>query len=101
MPSVSRPSVPACQRPGPLGRQGLKGYPRAATREGPRMADIGFVGLGKMGGSMVARLRRAGHRVFVFDQSRERAEAVAKETGAGVVASLDGFAQGLAAPRAV
>jgi len=31
--------------------------------------EIGFVGLGKMGGNMAERLRRAGHTVIGFDQS--------------------------------
>ena len=34
--------------------------------------QIGFVGLGKMGGNMVERLARDGHQVVVFDTARER-----------------------------
>ena len=33
--------------------------------------DIGFIGLGKMGAPMARRLVEAGHRLVVFDTSRE------------------------------
>ena len=65
------------------------------------MADLGFVGLGKMGGNMVTRLRRAGHRVVVQDVSVDRAKQVAGETGATAAASLADLVKQLAAPRAV
>lgn len=48
--------------------------------------ELGFVGLGRMGGPMVARLLAAGHRVTVFDThagARGRAEAA----GAAVAGS--------------
>ena len=35
------------------------------------MANIGFIGLGNMGGPMAANLVRAGHSVSVFDLSKE------------------------------
>lgn len=44
------------------------------------MADVGFVGVGKMGGHMARRLLDAGHRLSVFDPS---AEAVAALVAAG------------------
>jgi 3-hydroxyisobutyrate dehydrogenase len=44
------------------------------------MAEIGFIGLGNMGGPMAANLIKAGHRLKVFDLSQE---AVAKLAGAG------------------
>ncbi|MFP5267881.1 MAG: NAD(P)-binding domain-containing protein, partial [Acidobacteriota bacterium] len=31
--------------------------------------ELGLIGLGKMGGNMAERLRRAGHRVVGFDFS--------------------------------
>jgi 6-phosphogluconate dehydrogenase len=65
------------------------------------MAEIGFVGLGKMGGNMVTRLRRAGHRVAVSDVSADRVREVAQETGAVATASLAELVQCLAPPRAV
>ena len=68
-------------------------------REGAEM-DIGFVGLGKMGMNMTARLRRAGHRVVVYDRA---AELVAKAGREGCVdaSSLADLVGKLAAPRTV
>src|SRR4051812_37615077 len=48
---------------------------------------VGFVGLGKMGTGMVRSLLRAGHQVSVYNRTRERAEALAKE-GAQAVGSV-------------
>jgi 3-hydroxyisobutyrate dehydrogenase len=45
------------------------------------MADIGFIGLGNMGGPMAANLIKAGHSLKVFDLSQA---ALAKLAGAGV-----------------
>ena len=63
--------------------------------------QIGFVGLGRMGGNMVARIHRdSGHRVVAFDPdagARERAAA----HGAAPAASLDELVAQLDAPRAV
>jgi len=54
--------------------------------------DIGFIGLGEMGGAMVANLLKAGHRVRVWNRSAERARPLA-DAGAQVVASAaDAFA---------
>jgi 3-hydroxyisobutyrate dehydrogenase len=50
------------------------------------MARIGFVGLGNMGGPMVANLVKAGHQVIAFDLV-EAALARAKQGGAAVAAS--------------
>jgi 3-hydroxyisobutyrate dehydrogenase-like beta-hydroxyacid dehydrogenase len=38
------------------------------------MAELGFVGLGTMGGGVVRRLLAAGHAVTVWNRTRERAE---------------------------
>jgi 6-phosphogluconate dehydrogenase len=65
------------------------------------MAEIGFVGLGKMGGNMVTRLRQRGHRVVVQDVSPERARQLAEQTGAQATVSLAELVQALAPPRAV
>ena len=46
------------------------------------MAEIGFVGLGRMGGNMALRLMKRGHRVVGFDLS---AEAVKARVHEGVV----------------
>ena len=62
--------------------------------------QIGFVGLGKMGGNMVHRLREHGHDVVAFDPS-EQARAAAAELGAVAVTSLDDLVARLQAPRGV
>ncbi len=43
--------------------------------------EVGLVGLGAMGGGMAASLRRAGHRVHVFDVRTDVARAFAAEGG--------------------
>ncbi|OBH83841.1 MULTISPECIES: NAD(P)-dependent oxidoreductase [unclassified Mycobacterium] len=50
--------------------------------------DIGFIGLGNMGGGMAANLLKAGHRVTVYNRSPEKAEALvqAGASAAGTVA---------------
>ena len=52
------------------------------------MADIGFIGLGNMGGPMAANLAKAGHAVSAFDISAEVVERAceAGATAAGTVA---------------
>ncbi|MDH3738678.1 MAG: 3-hydroxyisobutyrate dehydrogenase [Alphaproteobacteria bacterium] len=50
------------------------------------MATIGFIGLGNMGGPMVANLIEAGHSVAAFDLVPE---AVARATEAGATAAAD------------
>jgi len=41
--------------------------------------NIGYVGLGKMGSGIARNLLRAGHRVIVYNRSREKAETVAND----------------------
>ncbi|GIG58002.1 6-phosphogluconate dehydrogenase [Longispora fulva] len=53
--------------------------------------QLGLVGLGKMGGNMRERLRRAGHEVVGYDRNPEVSD----------VASLREMVEKLAAPRAV
>ena len=53
--------------------------------------DIGLVGLGKMGGNMRERLRRAGHTVVGFDRDQEVSDA----------ASLEAMVKQLPIPRVV
>jgi 6-phosphogluconate dehydrogenase len=65
------------------------------------MAQIGFVGLGRMGGNMVARIKRdSDHDVVAFDPSKE-ARAKAKEAGARPATSLADLVKKLDAPRTV
>src|ERR1700686_5370160 len=49
--------------------------------------DVGFIGLGKRGGGIARSLLRAGHRVTVYNRTRERAEALRKD-GAAVATSV-------------
>ncbi len=44
--------------------------------------DAGFVGLGAMGRGMAASLLKAGHRVAVWNRTRSRAEALARDGAA-------------------
>jgi 6-phosphogluconate dehydrogenase len=53
--------------------------------------QLGLVGLGKMGGNMAERIRRAGHEVVGYDRSSSSRN----------VTSLEGLVQALEAPRAV
>ena len=61
---------------------------------------IGFVGLGKMGGNMVRRLREKGHSVIAFDPGREAREE-AQRIGAEVAVSLQELVEKLDQPRSV
>jgi 6-phosphogluconate dehydrogenase len=62
--------------------------------------QLGMIGLGRMGASMVVRLERAGHTCVVFDMSPKAVEASVKQ-GATGASSLEDFVQKLAKPRAV
>jgi 6-phosphogluconate dehydrogenase len=60
--------------------------------------ELAMIGLGKMGGNMVARLLKGGHRVVAFDVSSEAVKK-AGETGAEGVNSLEDAVKKLKAPR--
>ena len=62
--------------------------------------ELGFVGLGRMGGTMVTRLVRGGHRVVAYESS-PGAASLAKANGAELAASLHDLPKALRAPRAV
>ncbi|HEV8586491.1 MAG TPA: decarboxylating 6-phosphogluconate dehydrogenase [Methylomirabilota bacterium] len=62
--------------------------------------ELGFVGLGRMGGNMVTRLARGGHRIVAFDPSADAVKR-ARDNGADVVASLAELPKALKPPRAV
>jgi 6-phosphogluconate dehydrogenase len=62
--------------------------------------DVGFVGLGRMGGNMVIRLVRGGHRVIGYDAAAAARQAVAA-SGAGTVGSLSALVESLRPPRVV
>ena len=63
--------------------------------------QIGFVGLGKMGGNMVARIKRdSDHDVVAFDFDEKAVKAAAKKGAVGVK-SLRELVKNLEAPRMV
>jgi 6-phosphogluconate dehydrogenase len=62
--------------------------------------EIGFVGLGRMGGGMVGRLARGGHRVVGYDPS-PAARSAAEGAGARGAPSLKALVDSLTAPRTV
>ena len=63
--------------------------------------QIGFVGLGRMGGNMVHRIHRdSDHTVVAFDPNPDAVKAAA-EHGATGAASLEEMVQKLTAPRTV
>jgi 6-phosphogluconate dehydrogenase len=63
-------------------------------------AQLGFVGLGRMGLNMVTRLTRSGYQVVAFDHSPDP-RARAAQAGAEVTDSLEGLVAALQPPRAV
>ncbi|MBW8785329.1 MAG: decarboxylating 6-phosphogluconate dehydrogenase [Novosphingobium sp.] len=63
--------------------------------------EVGFVGLGRMGGNMVRRLARSGHRCHMFSLDAAERAALAEETGAVPCDSLEALAAGLTAPRII
>ena len=62
--------------------------------------QLGVVGLGRMGGNIARRLKRAGHEIVVFDVSED---AVKKLAGEGMTgsSSLDDLREKLTAPRSI
>ena len=62
--------------------------------------QLGMIGLGRMGGSMVRRLLRDGHACVVFDSQPASVTTLAHH-GATGSSSLDEFAKNLDTPRAV
>jgi 6-phosphogluconate dehydrogenase len=63
--------------------------------------EIGAIGLGRMGGNIVRRSMKAGHRCVVFDANPKPREDLAKE-GAVAVRSLEDVVETLAKkPRAI
>src|SRR5690349_24868623 len=62
--------------------------------------QLGMIGLGRMGGNIVRRLMRAGHRCVVFDKSTDAVRGLADE-GAAASRDLADFVRQLEKPRAV
>ncbi|MDX1380193.1 MAG: decarboxylating 6-phosphogluconate dehydrogenase [Xanthomonadales bacterium] len=63
--------------------------------------QIGLIGLGKMGGNMARRLRRAGIGVVGYDRDPAVAAALREECGMQPAESVPALVRGLAAPRIV
>jgi 3-hydroxyisobutyrate dehydrogenase-like beta-hydroxyacid dehydrogenase len=55
--------------------------------------NVGFIGLGHMGQAMARNLLKAGHRVFVYNRTRSRAEEL-RDEGAEVADSPAGACKG-------
>jgi 6-phosphogluconate dehydrogenase len=64
------------------------------------MAELGMVGLGRMGANIVRRLMRDGHRCVVYDVNAEAVNTLAGE-GAEPTDSVADLASKLSQPRAV
>jgi 6-phosphogluconate dehydrogenase len=62
--------------------------------------ELGMIGLGRMGASMVLRLQRAGHRCVVYDMSAQAVDAAVKQGAVGT-RSLEEFVKTLQKPRAI
>jgi 6-phosphogluconate dehydrogenase len=62
--------------------------------------DIGIIGLGRMGGNIVRRLLRGGHRCVVFNRSPEPVQRVVEEGAVGAADYAD-LVRRLPKPRAV
>ena len=54
---------------------------------------VGFVGIGIMGRPMAHNLMEAGHELVLYNRTRQKAEELAKESGAGVADSLKEVAE--------
>ena len=66
------------------------------------MTQIGFVGLGRMGGNMVARIKRdSDHDVVAFDRDAETVQRIGDATSAHGANSLKDLVGKLSAPRMV
>jgi 6-phosphogluconate dehydrogenase len=62
--------------------------------------ELGMIGLGRMGASMVLRLEKAGHRCVVFDMSQKAVEASVAQ-GAMGASSLEDLVKKMQKPRAI
>jgi len=62
-------------------------HPEAGTARNHKVMNIGFIGLGQMGGGMAANLLKAGHRVTVFNRTPAKTEALIAQ-GATLATSI-------------
>lgn len=64
--------------------------------------EIGIIGLGKMGANIARRLARTGHTVIVYNRTKEKADALAKEErNIAAARTIEEMAKKLSQPRAV
>jgi 2-hydroxy-3-oxopropionate reductase len=47
--------------------------------------NVGFIALGRMGAGIVRRLLHAGHRVTVYNRTRDKADALRRNGGQPVL----------------
>ncbi len=62
--------------------------------------ELGMIGLGRMGGNMVQRLLKGGHRIVAYDSSMEAVQAVVEKGAIGATSISDLVAK-LTSPRSV
>ena len=62
--------------------------------------ELGMIGLGRMGGNMVQRLLKGGHRVVTYDMSSDAVSA-SQSQGAVGAATLEEFVGRVASPRVI
>ena len=62
--------------------------------------QLGMIGLGKMGGAMAERLLNAGHKLVVFDPSKQAQQSVVSKGAAGAT-SISDLANRLGTPRSI
>src|ERR1035438_5402331 len=72
----------------------------AVYRWEERNMQLGMIGLGKMGASMVSRLLQGGHECVVFDMKPDSVKDLASKGATGAT-SLDDLMARLKPPRAV
>src|SRR5438046_562169 len=82
-----------------LGRERNRAVDCAASVNGGNM-QIAMLGLGKMGGNMVQRLLRGGHKVVAFDVDPKKATEL-QQHGATAALTLDQVVLALQAPRVI
>ena len=63
--------------------------------------QIGFIGLGRMGGNMTRRLTAAGHSVVAWDRNADAVRAAADAKGVSAASSVEDLVRQLQKPRAV
>jgi 6-phosphogluconate dehydrogenase len=63
--------------------------------------DLGFIGLGRMGGNMVRRLSKAGHRCHIYSSTPSARKDLSAETGAVAQYSVAAVVAALKPPRAI